>query len=164
MHICESWSRHRPPKASPTYNLKYFYSFFALSFNSIFYFFFDWSGPVRVLVPSYRSPRHWAKAETETTIHRAEARYSKNKNHYMSTGYLHSTKVRIMLGQDCRQNDKSTMGTPLQQTDISGCTECHEWSVMICKLLRPRGQFPRGRVPWGRGRGQSRGRGRIIWP
>ena len=40
------------------YNMKYFYSFFGIIFQFYFYF-FDWSGPVRVLVPSYRSPRHW---------------------------------------------------------------------------------------------------------
>jgi len=58
----EQTSAAQISKASPPYNMKYFYSFFlALSFNSIFIF-FDWSGPVRVLVPSYRSPRqvYWS--------------------------------------------------------------------------------------------------------
>jgi len=55
-------------KASPPYNMKYFYSFLALSFDFIFDF-FDWSGPVRVLVPSYRSPRHWARVLAHILIH-----------------------------------------------------------------------------------------------
>ena len=48
-----------PRDHPPPYNMKYFYSFLALSFNSVCNFFSDSSGPVRVLVPSYRSPRHW---------------------------------------------------------------------------------------------------------
>ena len=35
-----------------------FIHFLALSFNSVCNFFSDSSGPVRVLIPSYRSPRH----------------------------------------------------------------------------------------------------------
>jgi len=53
----EQTSAAQIAKASPPYrpNMKYFYSFFGIIFQ---FYFFDWSGPVRVLVPSYRSPRH----------------------------------------------------------------------------------------------------------
>jgi len=44
-----------------------FIHFSALSFNSIFNF-FDWSGPIRVLVPSYRSPCYWYGSCSKQTI------------------------------------------------------------------------------------------------
>ena len=43
--------------------MKYFYSFFWHYLSILFLIFLDWSGPVRVLKPSYRSPRHcWLQA------------------------------------------------------------------------------------------------------
>jgi len=61
--VLQPESRHRQPKLPkhhPVIIWNIFIHFLALglSFNSIFNF-LHWSGPVRVLVPSYRSPRHW---------------------------------------------------------------------------------------------------------
>ena len=64
----EQTSAAQIAKASPRYNTKYFDSFFGIIFQFYFKFLFDWSGPVRVLVPSYRSPCHWAP--WQLTIHR----------------------------------------------------------------------------------------------
>ena len=45
-------------RASPPYNMKYFLFIFWHYLSILFLFFSDRSGPLRVLVPSYRSPRH----------------------------------------------------------------------------------------------------------
>ena len=56
-------SRHKRPRAStPIIIWNIFIRSLAISFKSIVFNFFGQSGPVRELVPSYRSPRHWLRA------------------------------------------------------------------------------------------------------
>jgi len=55
------WSRHwQPGKASPTYNLKYFYSFFGIIFQ--FYFLFLFLTEAAQYECSYRRTAHHATA------------------------------------------------------------------------------------------------------
>jgi len=52
-------SRHRRPRASPPYISLLIFVFWLYLSNLVFFSFFWHSGPVRQLVPSYRSPRRW---------------------------------------------------------------------------------------------------------
>jgi len=53
----EQTSSAQIAKASLSHNMKYFYSVLGIIFQ-FYYYYFDRSCPVRVLVPSYHSPRY----------------------------------------------------------------------------------------------------------
>ena len=91
-------------KASPPYNMKYFNSFFwhYVRYLSVLFFnFYLTEAPpptVRVLVPSYRSPRHWQSAG-----HAAFDRY------ILAAGSTAANPPQRMMGRTDRQTDRRRM-------------------------------------------------------
>jgi len=124
--------------------MKYFYSFFlALSFNSIFNF-FDWSGPVRVLVPSYRLPHHWSSTVLQTYVrgrcdHSSNSRYFRRQRGIGNSSLWSVTKltagdVRYTELAD-RRRAKVWLSAAILSSKTVGRSEKTSWWIQAyCRL------------------------------